>query len=97
MKPAPLRGIMSSGMLLAGDLDEATHKCRLVSVPEEAKPGDRVLFKGVTPSEPRELKLKDFDKISLNVKGGQVFCGELVLEVNSKAVTCDVADGAGVH
>ncbi len=97
LKPAPLRGIMSSGMLLAGDLDAEAHTCRLVSIPEDAKPGDRVLFKGVTPSEPRELKLKDFDKISMSVKGGQVFCGELALEANGKAVTCDVADGAGVH
>ncbi len=97
LKPAPLRGIMSSGMLFAGDLDPETHKCRLVSVPEGAKPGDRALFKGVQPSEPRELKVKDFEKIALTVKGGQVFCDALALEIDGKAVTCDVPEGNGVH
>ncbi len=97
LKPNALRGIMSQGMLFAGDLDAEAHTCRLVSVPEDAKPGDRALFKGVAPSEPRELKVKDFEKIALSVKGGAVFCGETALEVNGKAVTCDVADGNGVH
>ena len=103
LKPAPLRGIMSAGMLFAGDLEPETHKCRLVAVPEGAKPGDRALFKGIEPSEPRELKLKDFDKIALSVKNGEVFCtaGEgtapIALEIGGKAVTCDVADGNGVH
>jgi methionyl-tRNA synthetase len=55
------------------------------------------LFKGVTPSEPRELKVKDFEKIALTAKGGAVFCDALALEVNGKPVTCDVADGNGIH
>ena len=97
LKPSALRGIMSQGMLFAGDLDNEAHTCRLVSVPEDAKPGDRALFKGVAPSEPRELKVKDFEKIALSVKGGAVFCDALALEVNGKPVTCDVADGNGVH
>lgn len=103
LKPAPLRGIMSAGMLFAGDLEAESHKCRLVAVPEGAKPGDRALFKGVQPSEPRELKLKDFDKIALSVKNGEVFCtaGEgaapIALEIDGKAVTCDVPEGNGVH
>ncbi len=97
LKPNALRGIMSQGMLFAGDLNAEAHTCRLVSVPEDAKPGDRALFKGVAPSEPRELKVKDFEKIALTAKGGAVFCGETALEVNGKAVTCDVADGNGIH
>jgi methionyl-tRNA synthetase len=97
LKPSALRGIMSQGMLFAGDLEPETHKCRLVSVPEDAKPGDRALFKGVAPSEPRELKVKDFEKIALTAKGGAVFCDALALKVNGKPVTCDVADGAGIH
>ena len=97
LKPNALRGIMSQGMLFAGDLDAEAHTCRLVSVPEDAKPGDRALFKGVAPSEPRELKIKDFEKIALSVKGGAVFCDTLALEVNGKPVTCDVQDGNGVH
>jgi methionyl-tRNA synthetase len=41
--------------------------------------------------------VKDFEKIALSVKGGAVFCDALALEVNGKPVTCDVADGNGVH
>ncbi len=95
LKPSALRGIMSQGMLFAGNGENG--KAVLVTVPENSNPGDRALFKGVTPGEPRELKVKDFDKITLTVKNDQVFCGETLLEVNGCAVTCAVKDGAGVH
>lgn len=97
LKPAPLRGIMSNGMLFAGDTDQ-DHVCVLIAPPEGAKPGDRAAFKGVTPStEGRILKVKDFEKISLDVRGKAVYCGDKVLEIGGKAVTCDVADGKKVH
>jgi methionyl-tRNA synthetase len=41
--------------------------------------------------------VKDFEKIALSAKGGAVFCDTLALEVNGKPVTCDVADGSGIH
>ncbi len=97
LKPAPLRGIMSNGMLFAGDTKEE-HVCRLLTPPEDSKPGDRATFRGVTPStDGRILKLKDFEKISLEARGKAVFCGECPLEVSGKAVTCDVEDGAKIH
>lgn len=97
LKPAPLRGIMSNGMLFAGDTDEE-HVCRLLAPPEVAKPGDRATFRGISPStDGRILKLKDFEKISLEARGKAVVCGESVLEVSGKAVTCDIQDGAKVH
>lgn len=97
LKPAPLRGIMSNGMLFAGDTD-VEHKCVLVAPPEGAKPGDRAAFKGTVPStEGRILKVKDFEKITLEARGKQVVCGESPLEIDGKAVTCDVSDGAKIH
>lgn len=97
LKPAPLRGIMSNGMLFAGDTDEE-HVCRLVTPPEEAKPGDRAVFHGITPAaESRTLKVKDFEKIALEAKGKNVCCEGNALEINGKAVTCDVKDGARIH
>lgn len=97
LKPAPLRGIMSNGMLFAGDTKEE-HVCRLLTPPEDSKPGDRATFRGVTPStDGRILKLKDFEKISLEARDKAVFCGECPLEVSGKAVTCDVEDGAKIH
>ena len=96
LKPTPLRGIISYGMLLAGDLSE--EKCVLVAPPENSKPGDRATFKGIEPTqEERELKRKDFEKIELIAKGENVFVGEIPLEVNGKPVSCAVPDGAGIH
>ncbi|MBP5247141.1 MAG: methionine--tRNA ligase [Fibrobacter sp.] len=97
LKPAPLRGIMSNGMLFAGDTDE-DHVCVLLAPPEGAKPGDRAVFHGTTPStDGRVLKLKDFEKISLEVREKVVFCGEKALEIGGKPVTCDVSNGKKVH
>jgi len=96
LKPAPLRGVMSQGMLLAGDGPEG--KAVLVAPPAAAKPGARVSIAGVVASaEIRELKLKDFDKVTLSVQNGNVLCGNAALSVDGTPVTCAVADGAGVH
>lgn len=95
LKPAPLRGIMSQGMLLAGDGPDG--KAILVDV-GDAKVGTRAQFAGLAPlSESRELKLKDFEKVSLSVQNGDVVCAGKILQVESSAVRCAVADGAGVH
>lgn len=97
LKPAPLRGIMSNGMLFAGDTDKE-HVCRLATPPEEAKPGDRAVFRGIAPSDgSRILKVKDFEKVTFEARGRQVFCGEHLLEVNGKPVSCEVADGSQIH
>lgn len=97
LKPAPLRGIMSNGMLFAGDTDEE-HVYVLIAPPEDAKPGDRATFHGIAPAtDGRVLKVKDFEKISLEVRGKVVFCGENALEIGDKPVTCDVLDGKKVH
>ena len=97
LKPAPLRGIMSNGMLFAGDTDEE-HVCVLIAPPEDAKPGDRATFHGIAPAtDGRILKVKDFEKISLEVRGKVVFCGENALKIGDKPVTCDVLDGKKVH
>jgi methionyl-tRNA synthetase len=95
LKPAPLRGIMSQGMLLAGDGLEG--KAVLVEV-GDAKVGTRAEFSGLAPlAETRELKLKDFEKITLSVAHGNVVCNTMSLSVTGKPVTCSVAEGAGVH
>lgn len=97
LKPAPLRGIMSNGMLFAGDTEEE-HVCRLLAPPEGAKPGDRATFHGITPStDGRILKLKDFEKVSLEAREKAVVWKKSVLEVSGRAVTCDVEDGARIH
>jgi len=95
LKPAPLRGIMSQGMLLAGDGED--HKAVLVN-PGAAKIGSRATFAGTTPlTEARELKLKDFEKVTLIVSNRNIVCNGQILSVDNLAMTCAVADGAGVH
>lgn len=94
LKSSDIRGIKSEGMLFAGTNNE---KAELVEVPENAKPGDRALFLGITPAEPRELKIKDFEKISLTAKNKCVFCKTYALQVNGAPVTCNVLDESTIH
>lgn len=94
LKPSDIRGIKSEGMLFAGTNNE---KAELVEVPENAKPGDRALFLGITPAEPRELKIKDFEKISLTAKNKCVFCKTYALQVNGAPVACNVLDESIIH
>jgi len=95
LKPAPLRGIMSQGMLLAGDGSEG--KAVLVD-PGSANVGTRAEFQGLSPlTESRELKLKDFEKMTLHVTNGNVFSQTAALQVAGINLNCPVADGAGVH
>ena len=96
LKPAPLRGVMSQGMLLAGDGPDG--KAVLVVPPANAAVGARISIAGMPAAKDnRELKLKDFDKVKLSVQNGNVLCGSAALSVADAAVTCPVADGAGVH
>lgn len=94
LKSSDIRGIKSEGMLFAGTNNE---KAELVEVPENAKPGDRALFLGITPAEPRELKIKDFEKISLTAKNKCVFCKTYALQVNGAPITCNVLDESTIH
>lgn len=97
LKPEKLRGILSQGMLLAGDTDK-DHVCVLVAPPEGSKPGDRAVFRGVEPSaEARTLKVKDFEKIELQAEKSNVCWNGKALEIGGKPVTCNVADGARIH
>ena len=84
------------GMLLAGDGPEG--KAVLVVPPANAAVGARISIAGIPAAKDnRELKLKDFDKVKLSVQNGNVLCGNAALSVADAAVTCPVADGAGVH
>lgn len=95
LKPAPLRGVLSMGMLLAGDGEDG--KAVLVTPPAEAVIGSRAFFKGLSASDPRELKIKDFDKITLYVKDKIVYYDEKPLEFNDKPVSCNVSNQTAIH
>eukprot|EP01010_Urceolus_cornutus_P005638 NODE_99_length_2471_cov_516.067300_g79_i0.p1 GENE.NODE_99_length_2471_cov_516.067300_g79_i0~~NODE_99_length_2471_cov_516.067300_g79_i0.p1 ORF type:complete len:756 (-),score=205.95 NODE_99_length_2471_cov_516.067300_g79_i0:120-2387(-) len=62
LKPAPLRGEMSYGMVLCASDKEKT-VVELVAVPEGSKPGDRVTFPGLQGVAPAEMPKKKVDKL----------------------------------
>ena len=95
LKAAPLRGVMSSGMILAGETENK--KTSLVSVPPESKIGERAFFQNIEASENRELKIKDFQKIQLEVQNKSIFYLDNRLEINQKPLTCEAPDGSIIH
>mmetsp|Transcript_51 Transcript_51/g.243 ORF Transcript_51/g.243 Transcript_51/m.243 type:complete len:855 (-) Transcript_51:137-2701(-) len=54
LKPAKMRGIMSTAMLLAAS-DESDEKVELLKVPESVPNGELLQFEGKEPSQPDEM------------------------------------------
>ncbi len=94
LKPAKLRGIESHGMLLAADGEGG--KLSLANS-GEALPGDPVTAEGVVSAPKAKITVKDFDKVSLTVKGGIVTYGGKALSTPRGPVTADAPDGATVR
>lgn len=62
LKPAPLRNIMSFGMVMcASDAEKTT--VQLLQIPEGAKVGDRITFPGLTGSPVAEMPKKKLEKL----------------------------------
>lgn len=94
LKPAKLRGIESHGMLLAagGNGDALS-----LVFPADAAPGDAVSAEGVERAPKAQITIKDFDRISLSVKGGKVVYGDRPLVTAKGPVTAQAPDGAEVR
>eukprot|EP01006_Ploeotia_vitrea_P029989 TRINITY_DN62452_c0_g1_i1.p1 TRINITY_DN62452_c0_g1~~TRINITY_DN62452_c0_g1_i1.p1 ORF type:complete len:719 (-),score=107.26 TRINITY_DN62452_c0_g1_i1:90-2207(-) len=65
LKPAPLRGVMSSGMVLCASTDSALET---VPVPEGSSPGDRVAFPAELGEIPAEIPKKKVPKVLEGMK-----------------------------
>lgn len=69
LKPAPLRKIMSYGMVMcASDAEKTT--VQLLNIPEGAKVGDRITFPGLSGSPVPEMPKKKVDKLLPDFKTG---------------------------
>ncbi|MBI2140299.1 methionine--tRNA ligase, partial [Candidatus Woesearchaeota archaeon] len=92
LKPAKLRGILSSGMLLAAD-DGKT-----VEVLEpEGSPGDKVTC-GDAGNSPKTISFEDFMKLTILVENHHVICNNNPLKVKGKMVSVNkTGDGAKVR
>ncbi len=94
LKPAKIRGIESRGMMLAGDKEPDS--LELVNPGEGAVAGSLVQF-GTVPVVPKsKVKIKEFDKITLEVQAGTVVCGAEVLNIAGTPISCDTTDGSPV-
>ena len=99
LKPAKLRGIESHGMLLAADVEkDAEGKPTKLTLadPQGAEAGDSVTAQGIVSVPKPQITIKDFDKISLSVLGGNVVYGGLPLATAKGPVTATAPDGATV-
>ena len=90
LKPAKLRGVLSEGMLLAGDngLEEG-HIVEVLN-PDWAAPGDEVLLAGDAGKDlpkPENLKVDTFFATPIRVENGSVKVGSLELQVQGRTLT----------
>lgn len=94
LKTANLRGVESSGMILAAEGEGG----RLAPVdPGAARSGDDVTAEGLASQPKPGLTLKEFEKAPLTVKAGRVHYGERPLVSPLGAITAPAPDGASVR
>ncbi|MGL1937188.1 MAG: methionine--tRNA ligase, partial [Fibrobacterales bacterium] len=91
LKPAKIRGIESKGMMLAGDKDPDS--VELVD-PGTAAVGSSVQFGSIPVVPKSKMKIKEFEKITLEVKNGTVVYGEEILNIAGTPITCNTTDGS---
>lgn len=92
LEPAKLRGVMSEGMLLAGDKNG---KVELVS-PQDAHPGDHVSIESVAP-QAGKISIEEFQRVKLTTKDGVVVHKGKPLKTQHGTVKCDLPDGATIR
>jgi methionyl-tRNA synthetase len=97
LKPARLRGVKSSGMLLAAEPEGGEgHETVEVLFVEDAEPGTRLSLDGMEAPEGflKQLRIEQFFDIPIKVKNNKVMVGEKLLTVNGKpVVTAVVSEG----
>lgn len=92
LKPAKFRGVKSEGMVLAAENGKSV---KVIESPKSL-PGDQVFVEGVTPRTER-VKIDDFAKVKLAVKGGRVVYNKKELKTENGKVVVDMPDGSEVR
>ncbi len=93
LKPAKLRGVKSSGMLLAADDEDLGGNSVLLLTPSAEVPDGTCFSSGLEPSESR-LDYKDFLKVSMkvsSVKDGKLTVGPEGTEIPAETPSAVVA------
>ncbi len=84
LKPAKLRGIESKGMLLAVE-----RKGKIGLLVSKDKEGSDVLAEGVERKPKREIDIKDFLKLGIEVKKGKVYYRDKTLRTEKGEIFMD--------
>lgn len=96
LKPANLRGVKSSGMLLAAENKEKVVEVLFL---DNVEPGDRIVLEGEDFKEypyPKRIKIDEFFDIPLKVEDGIVKVGSTPLVCNGQKVTTSVVKNGEV-
>jgi methionyl-tRNA synthetase len=91
LKHAKLRGVVSEGMLLTGEKDNAVI---LLEAPK-SKQGDAVYFDKEAKS-PAQIEYDDFAKVPLVIKAKKIMCDNKELKTDKETIHIGLPDGAKV-
>lgn len=92
LKSAELRGVKSSGMLIAA---EKGNELKLLEAPK-SQPGDKVFAEGLTSNPEKEINMSIFSQVKMTVKSGKIFYNGHKLSTGKEDVECSIADNAEV-
>lgn len=92
MKPAKLKGVKSSGMLLTAEKGKKV----IVLEAKNSKPGDSAYFEGLENSE-EQVTIDAFAKLNLVVKNKKPTYKNRILKTSKENIKVDIADGAKIR
>ncbi len=83
LKPAKLRGIVSEGMLLAGEDKEGNIE---VIDCKDFEIGDKIIIKGIKQEYKKQIEFSDFKKIKFKIENNLIFVNGKQLIIGEKPV-----------
>lgn len=98
LKPSSMRGQLSEGMLLCSEHqdDQGVTHVQLLQPSPSAPIGSAVHGENLPPICERQIRIQDFQKISITVQGGRVVADGFTLLSASAPITSSSPDGAKV-
>ena len=92
LKPAKLRGEMSNGMVMGGELGEKY----VLALPEKSKPGDLCYF-DESGEKFKQIEFKDLEKIKMKSVNKKIVLDKKKLKTDSEEISVDIEDGAKIY
>ncbi len=92
LKPSKIRGEMSNGMLVGGEVGEKY----VLASPEKSKLGELCYF-DKPAKEFKEVGFKDFENSGMKSLGKKIVLDNKKLKTNSEEISVDIEDGAKIY